>query len=101
MANIPIYKTDWVNITQVFRTQTVNAEGVVTSLYTKQAAATIDKNRITAVGEFIDIVDGNVVTAARAIFYEGLTYPIYCTETLVTLRSWVNAIDCGDLCTDS
>jgi hypothetical protein len=100
MANIPIYKTDWVNITQVFRTQTVSAEGVITSLYTQTAPATIDKNRIIAVGEFVDMVNGNVVTAARAIYYEGIP-PIYTTETLVTLRSWVNAIDCGDLCTDS
>mgnify|MGYP003116922691 CR=1 FL=1 len=101
MARIPIYQTDWTNITGIINTVTIDDEGNRTSTWTVTYALTIDKNRITAVSEVIDFVTNAKVPNVRAIYYEGQGFPLYTTETLSTLQGWVNAIDCADLCTDS
>ena len=102
MARIPIYQTDWVNITQVF--QTIYVDPVteeITYLYNVTAQTTIDKNKISAVGELVNPETGQVVTEARIIYYSDSPYSFFTTETLTTLQSWVNGIDCTKLCTDT
>ena len=102
MARIPIYQTDWVNITQVF--QTIYVDPVteeITYLYNVTAQTTIDKNKISAVGELVNPETGQVVTEARVIYYSDSPYSFFTTETLATLQSWVNGIDCTKLCTDT
>lgn len=102
MAKIAIYQTDWVNITQVYQQVYIDpATEEVSYAYDRTSQATIDKNKISAVGELINPETGQVVTEARVIYYSDSPYSFFTTETLATLQSWVNGIDCTKLCTDT
>lgn len=100
MARIPIYQPDFTNITAIWNTVNINPDGQRDSSWTLTYTMTIDKNRIIGVSEVIDFATNQLVPNVRSILYEGQAFPIYTTETLSTLQSWVNSINCDDLCND-
>ena len=102
MAKIATYQTDWVTITQVYQTLYIDpVTEAVTYAYETTSQVTIDKNRISAVGEFINPESNQIVPDVRAIYYSESPFTFLTNETLATLQGWVNAIDCTKLCTDT
>lgn len=102
MAKIATYQTDWVTITQVYQTLYIDPiTEQVSYSYQTTSQVTIDKNRISAVGELINPETSQIVPDVRVIYYSESPYTFLTNETLVTLQGWVNAIDCTKLCTDT